>query len=887
MGQVVQMMDLEGATYTHRDMNQQTTQVTRVHQDVRNEENGLEEISRNETGQESVSYTYSIWGNQTELIYIDGTSVINTYDALDRLISVTDSTGTSQISYFTDEHQIIETRNRWTKTRTYELDQVISYLETTLNEEDEEVLLFSQVLSYDETGQVIREERTQNSVLTVIENEYNLRGELRQSTQTCGNSKVTYLYTTTPWGNKSETIIREVNGEVSIESKTFTYNHLNQMEHVIQDTVETTFTYDARGNLIEERIGSQVIKTYTYDVSNRLIKVQDASETQKYTYDGDGNRLTKTIQDTLTEDISHQVYYVNDTSVENERVIQVQDNTENRNVVYGLERIHEAGVLYLSDSYGNIIQHGTKTYAYTPYGELIGGTITGVNEAGYKGEVHDIESLQYLRARTYHTKYQVFLSEDTVVGCDTHPLSQNRYTFALNNPYKYSDPSGNVPQSFDDGNKQANVPGSRQRTIQDEQAFQEAEVKLINRYVKPVKGNDYKPDEPITDNSPFYDDLGALQRALNQKTQDSINASKKIASEDSLNPYNYQPSVSTKQSGDVRRFSESNPLNDPNTKTFLKGVSNLIFGGALFVTGMSIFLSGGLTLIPIIMATGGVLYGSSKFQEGIHQVLLGANGKGEEKSFYYLRDTVFQGNQAVYDAVGMFSTFGPALPSIVKAIPQLAAPVLGALGLKQVVYEATGSEEVANLATDVMMLGPVLQQVNKAINPGQMDDIIIQTSDEALNFVDDVLDDGLKITVDDILDDGVKNTVDNIVDDTASQVSSEASALEGGVNKIVNSADDVVFKQSSIDKAFTKHSADFGKYADGSKASLQQFQNDVSNLINNGIQKSGTWKGVEGTHIYNATTKQWAFVNADGTFNTAFKLSDNQFKYLLESGVVK
>jgi len=250
---------------------------------------------------------------------------------------------------------------------------VASLLETTLNEEDEEVVHFSQVLSYDETGQVIREERTQNNVLTVIENEYNLRGELRQSTQTSGNSKVTYLYTTTPWGNKSETILREVNGEnVSIESKTFTYNHLNQMEHVIQDTVETTFTYDARGNLIEERIGSQVIKTYTYDVSNRLIKVQDASETQDYTYDGEGNRLTKTIQDTLTQDISHQVYYVNDTSVENERVIQVIDNTENRNVVYGLERIHEAGVLYLSDSYGNIIQHGTKTCAYTPYGELIG-----------------------------------------------------------------------------------------------------------------------------------------------------------------------------------------------------------------------------------------------------------------------------------------------------------------------------------------------------------------------------------------------------------------------------------------------------------------------------------------------------------------------------------
>lgn len=131
-----------------------------------------------------------------------------------------------------------------------------------------------------------------------------------------------------------------------------------------------------------------------------------------------------------------------------------------------------------------------------------------------------------------------------------------------------------------------------------------------------------------------------------------------------------------------------------------------------------------------------------------------------------------------------------------------------------------------------------------------------------------------------------QNQLQSVQDDPTDDLSNKNSN-EGGLNKIVNSADDVVFKQSSIDKAFTKHSADFGKYADGSKASLQQFQNDVSNLINNGIQKSGTWKGVEGTHIYNATTKQWAFVNADGTFNTAFKLSDNQFKYLLESGVVK
>lgn len=40
-------------------------------------------------------------------------------------------------------------------------------------------------------------------------------------------------------------------------------------------------------------------------------------------------------------------------------------------------------------------------------------------------------------------------------------------------------------------------------------------------------------------------------------------------------------------------------------------------------------------------------------------------------------------------------------------------------------------------------------------------------------------------------------------------------------------------------------------------------------------------------YIYNASTRQWTFINSDGTLNTAFKLSETQFKYLLETGVVK
>ncbi|MDG5471386.1 T7SS effector LXG polymorphic toxin [Jeotgalibacillus sp. ET6] len=105
--------------------------------------------------------------------------------------------------------------------------------------------------------------------------------------------------------------------------------------------------------------------------------------------------------------------------------------------------------------------------------------------------------------------------------------------------------------------------------------------------------------------------------------------------------------------------------------------------------------------------------------------------------------------------------------------------------------------------------------------------------------------------------------------------------------KITTSVEEVKFKQSSLDKAFAKHKNDFGTYPDGSQSSVELFKNDIIKLINSGVQKKGKYRNIEGTHIYNIDTKQWAFINSDGTMNTAFKLSEKQVDYLVKTGVVK
>ncbi|MPM58556.1 hypothetical protein SDC9_105387 [bioreactor metagenome] len=113
------------------------------------------------------------------------------------------------------------------------------------------------------------------------------------------------------------------------------------------------------------------------------------------------------------------------------------------------------------------------------------------------------------------------------------------------------------------------------------------------------------------------------------------------------------------------------------------------------------------------------------------------------------------------------------------------------------------------------------------------------------------------------------------------------AVTEGAGDKIIRSADDINYGQSSLDKAFSKHSADFGTYSDGSDVSKDLFKSDLNNLLETGLQKSGTYRTTPGTHVYNPSTRQWAFYDANGNFVTAFKLGPDQFKYLIETGVVK
>jgi RHS repeat-associated protein len=80
---------------------------------------------------------------------------------------------------------------------------------------------------------------------------------------------------------------------------------------------------------------------------------------------------------------------------------------------------------------------------YEPYGALIG--VPNYQGVGYTGHVQDAATnLTYMQQRFYDSTVGLFLSVDAVTADRVNGANFNRYWYANNNPYKFSDPDGRL-----------------------------------------------------------------------------------------------------------------------------------------------------------------------------------------------------------------------------------------------------------------------------------------------------------------------------------------------------------------------------------------------------------------------------------------------------------
>ncbi|TFZ46790.1 RHS repeat-associated core domain-containing protein [Stenotrophomonas maltophilia] len=106
-----------------------------------------------------------------------------------------------------------------------------------------------------------------------------------------------------------------------------------------------------------------------------------------------------------------------------------------------------------SDANGNVI----KRYGYEPYGAVVGGQVT--DGPGYTGHVSDAATgLSYMQQRYMDPQLGAFLSLDPMVVDTKSGAKFNRYAYALNNPYKFTDPDGRDEEWFSNVDQMGN-PG--------------------------------------------------------------------------------------------------------------------------------------------------------------------------------------------------------------------------------------------------------------------------------------------------------------------------------------------------------------------------------------------------------------------------------------------
>ena len=162
-----------------------------------------------------------------------------------------------------------------------------------------------------------------------------------------------------------------------------------------------------------------------------------------FVYDGDGNRAVKTEAGETTLYVNK--YFEKNLTTEEETCYYYLGG---RRIAYkkgdDLEYTHEdhlTGTSLTTDENGNEV----ATVKYFPFG----GTRFSNGELNtdklFTGQRLDQTGLYFYNARYYDANIGRFASPDTITTNPANPQSLNRYSYCLNNPLKYVDPSGHDP----------------------------------------------------------------------------------------------------------------------------------------------------------------------------------------------------------------------------------------------------------------------------------------------------------------------------------------------------------------------------------------------------------------------------------------------------------
>ena len=245
-------------------------------------------------------------------------------------------------------------------------------------------------------------------------------------------------------------------GNLVFHSDAGDYLYGSDAPHAATQIGEGTYEYDASGNLVS---GPGLAAEWFSFGKPAVLETDDARI--EFAYDANGKRLSKQssngdvtlylgkfYEKTLKADggVEHRYYIY----AGNALVAMRYDREDDRRVSRRLRYLHRdalGSVDTVSNEAGEIVTR----LSYTPFGKRRASNWRGSAVAtlpllvnrGFTGHEHlDEVGLVHMNGRIYDPRVGRFLSPDPYVPSALLTQSYNRYSYALNNPMKFSDPSG-------------------------------------------------------------------------------------------------------------------------------------------------------------------------------------------------------------------------------------------------------------------------------------------------------------------------------------------------------------------------------------------------------------------------------------------------------------
>jgi RHS repeat-associated protein len=426
--------------------------------------------------QTPVVFTYNARGQRLSMSDASGTSVY-TYDGRARLISKQAPQGTLTYTYDSADN-LLTTRS--SNASGVSVDYGYDALNRLATVKDN--LLpngaNTTVYTYDDVGNVLGYNYP-NGVKTA--QTYNSLNRLTSQTISAGLTNLAgYSYTLGPSGNRLSVT------EQSGRAMTYTYDSLYRLT---SETISgsgagangsISYGYDAVGNRLtrtsnlpavasttniydsNDRVTSDSYDNngntthanntdYTYDFESRLTTANGG--VVSFVYDGDGNRVAKTVNGVTTQ----YLVDVNNPTGNSQVVDELAGGHVTRSYTFGHNLISQRQMIggqwqvsfYGYDGQGNVrfltdsARAITDTYEFDAFGNLIGQTGNTPNEHLYVGEHFDANlGFYYLRARYLNPDSGRFLTLDSFEGVIFDPVSLHKYLYAGADPVDRSDPTG-------------------------------------------------------------------------------------------------------------------------------------------------------------------------------------------------------------------------------------------------------------------------------------------------------------------------------------------------------------------------------------------------------------------------------------------------------------